>query len=49
MKAELLISRTENLLKYSGQVVRVVPKVVPIKIQFKLNAKKGCGRVVGKE
>lgn len=49
MKPEIVITRADNLLQYTNKVVRIVPKVLPIKIQFKLNSKKGCGRVVGTE
>lgn len=46
MNAEVVLSSTKNLLSYSGIVVKVIPKVETLKIQFKLNPKKGCGRVV---
>lgn len=48
MNIEIVLSSTENLLAYSGKVVKIIPPLDSLKIQFKLNPKKGCGRVVTK-
>ena len=46
MNAEIVLSSTDNLLAYKDKPVKVIPRVNAIKIQVRLNPKKGCGRVV---
>lgn len=48
MNAEIILSSPKNLMDYMGKSVKVVPRLTPPKIQFKLNPKKGCGQVVRK-
>jgi len=46
MNAEVVLHSTKNLMSYSGKAVKVIPKLESAKFIFKLNPKKGCGRVV---
>ena len=46
MKSYLVLSSTNNLIGYNNQIVKVVPKAVRPVILFKMNMKKGCGRIV---
>lgn len=46
MGGAVVLNTTNNLLSYSGRLVKVVPKAETLKITFKLHVKKGCGRFV---